>query len=66
MNKLVKEYKIYQIGSKNVFGFTALIHGLKNTFKSFNKYDQAEQWIINEGLGNKEYIILEVFKKTRL
>jgi len=46
-----------------VFGITALKHSLRNIFKSFSAYNQAEQWITNEGINNKEYIILEVFKK---
>ena len=63
MNNLVKEYKIYQIANKNVFGGKALKHGLLYTFKSFADNQQAVQWIINEGKSQKEYIILEVFKK---
>lgn len=64
-NTLVKEYKVYKILNTNVFGFTALVHGLGNTFKSFNEYDQAEEWIAKEGAKRKEYVILEVFKKSR-
>lgn len=60
---LTKEYKIYHLATKNVFGFTALMHPLINTSKSFKEYHQAEEWITNEGVSQKQYIILEVFAK---
>ena len=63
MNNLAKEFKIYQVLNKNVFGFNTFQNLLGNTFKTFSHYDQAKQWIVNEGKSQKEYIILEVFKK---
>lgn len=60
----VKDYKIYEIVHTNVFGFTALLHRLRYTFKSFGEYNQAEKWIISEGISNKQYVILEVFQKN--
>ena len=47
-NIFVKLYSVYKL-NKNVFGITALVDGLGNTFKRFDKYNEAEEWIINEG-----------------
>ena len=41
---LVKQYRVYKLLDTNVFGITALVHGLGNTFTSFTTYSEAEEW----------------------
>jgi hypothetical protein len=60
--RTVKDYKVYEIVHINVFGFTAFLHRLRYTFKSFGEYNQAEKWIMSEGIINKQYVIMEVFQ----
>jgi len=36
----VNLFSVYKL--PNVFGITALVHGLGNTFKLFDKYNEAE------------------------
>ena len=57
----VDSYKIYIIVNSNS-PTPNRVYGLQDTHKSFEGYDEAEQWIREEGEKYQEYTILKTYK----
>ena len=61
--KAEKSYCIYTIVETHVAHFEK-IYGLADTNRKFQKYDEAEKWIQEEGKRQINYTIIEIFRKS--
>ena len=60
--KPIKKYKVFVIVDNTATSFTKT-HVLEDANIAFDNYDDAKEWIENNGYRQTDYVIIEVFRK---
>lgn len=60
----IPKFKIFILEDTKAFSRQGRVYGLDSTeHKEFDSYEDALNWIQNDGSRQTEYIIMEVFRK---